>query len=223
MGYTKTIVCLAKSRKYSGKCVAGLEIVDGKIGEWIRPVSTPQGGQVHLHDRRYDNGQDVEVLDIVRIRLKEHYPDGCQTENHLYDDGYHWEFIDRMASANLEDHARAEGSLWVNGHSSYHGANDRMPVEIANQEAHSLVLVRPTDLRIRVFKALQKRQVRGTFALSGTLHDLVVTDPVVESRYLKEPDGEYPYQKQAVLCVSVGEPFEGYQYKLIASVIDLDE
>ena len=35
MAYTKTILCLAASRKHQGKCFAGKCI---QTGEWIRPV-----------------------------------------------------------------------------------------------------------------------------------------------------------------------------------------
>jgi hypothetical protein len=35
----KRILCLANSRKLSGRCVAGTEIVKGRPGTWLRPVS----------------------------------------------------------------------------------------------------------------------------------------------------------------------------------------
>jgi hypothetical protein len=87
MGYTKTIVCLANSRKHSGRCVAGIEINDGTLGDWIRPVSDRVSEEVSLEERRYEDGKDTQLLDIVTIEMKRPHPHDCQTENHVIDDG----------------------------------------------------------------------------------------------------------------------------------------
>lgn len=223
MGYTKQIVCLAKSRKHMGKCVAGLEVEEDGFGDWIRPVSTPEGGQVPLQDRRYEDGQDVSVLDLVEIHFKEYYPIGCQTENHQYDDGHHWQRIGEVAPMDLVDQADTKGPLWADGDSSYNGMNDRMPLSISEEQDESLALVQPTALRFRVFRALKKRQVRARFGLGEHEYDLAVTDPIIETRFLRKSNGEYPHERDALLCISIGEPFDGYQYKLVATLIDLNE
>lgn len=36
----KRILCLANSRKLSGRCVAGREIANPRLGPWVRPVSS---------------------------------------------------------------------------------------------------------------------------------------------------------------------------------------
>jgi hypothetical protein len=90
INYTKTIICLANSRKITGRCVAG-KVTDGEtIGEWIRPVSARQTGELSEEDRRFQNGTDPGLFDIVRIPMIEPRPNGFQTENHLIDDGYYW-------------------------------------------------------------------------------------------------------------------------------------
>ena len=58
------IVCLANSRKLSGRCVAG-KLLDGS-GQWIRPVSAREHEEVSLDERRYDNGEDPVLRDVVR-------------------------------------------------------------------------------------------------------------------------------------------------------------
>ena len=63
-----------------------------------------------------------------------------------------------------------------------------------------------------------KRIVRGEFNYHGAVYRLAVTDPVIEIKYLSGEDGQYEIP-QAVLCVSLGDPFQGYYYKLIASVL----
>ncbi len=81
--YSKTIICLANSRKMTGRCVAGKEIAGGKIGGWIRPVSVRPAGELSEEDRRFQNGQDPKLLDVIRIPMIEHRPYGFQKENQL--------------------------------------------------------------------------------------------------------------------------------------------
>src|ERR1019366_8370022 len=83
MGQTKRIVCLANSRKYSGRCVAGVEVVQGKSGAWIRPVSSRPNEQLHADECSYEDGVEVRVLDIIDVPLGLHRPHGHQTENWL--------------------------------------------------------------------------------------------------------------------------------------------
>ena len=58
MNYMKRIICLANSRKMSGRCVAGFEIGADRIGEWIRPVSDRPSEEISLADRRFKDGSD---------------------------------------------------------------------------------------------------------------------------------------------------------------------
>src|ERR1700680_4959168 len=88
--YAKTIICLANSRKIGGRSVAGKEIAGGKIGSWIRPGSGRAGGGQSEEDRRFENGQEPRLLDIIRIPMIEARPQGCQTENHLIDESQYW-------------------------------------------------------------------------------------------------------------------------------------
>ena len=73
------IVCLANSRKLSGRCVAG-KLLDGS-GQWVRPVSAREHEEVSLDERRYDNGEDPLLRDVVNL---------CVLENrgHAYEFAY---------------------------------------------------------------------------------------------------------------------------------------
>ena len=221
--YTKTIICLANSRKITGRCVAGKEIGGGKVGQWIRPISGRPTGELSEEDRRLENGQDPKLFDVVRIPMIEARPHGFQTENHLIDDGYYWA---KERQANWDELQAAldkvSGALWDNSSSSYNGTHDRVEEGAANQLGSSLRLIEVNDLKVVV--AIEgaefgngKRRVRGRFSLNGAQYYLSVTDPVVERQYLAGKDGKFAVG-HAILCVSLGEPYQGFAYKLIAGV-----
>ena len=85
MAVVKRIVCLANSRKFSGRCVAGKEIADGRVASWIRPVSARRGEEVSEYERQYQDGSDPRVMDVVDIPLLEFQPKHYQQENWLLD------------------------------------------------------------------------------------------------------------------------------------------
>ena len=112
------------------------------------------------------------------------------------------------------------GPLWDNSSSSYNGLHDRVEEAAANQLGSSLHLIEVNDLKIVVAvegAEYAKRKVRGYFTFNGAQYWLAVTDPIVERQYFLGKDGEFKVG-QAILCVSLSEPYAGYAYKLIAGV-----
>ncbi len=67
-----------------------------------------------------------------------------------------------------------------------------------------------------------RRKIRAHFTCGGRRYILAVTDPVIEEHYRAKKNGEYPIKK-ARLCVSLGGPYEGYCYKLVAGIITPEE
>lgn len=223
MGVIKRIVCLANSRKMQGRCVAGREVVDGRPGPWIRPVSDRPTEEVSEEERRYEDGSDPRVLDVIDVPLIEPRPKDYQRENWLLDPKYYWVKAGAVGWRDLAAFSEAQGPLWPNDISSSNGLNDRVPVGVAGTLDSSLKFIRANDLRVQVFKPGEafgnlKRRVQGQFSFSGTHYWLWVTDPIVERHYLAKPDGEYAIG-EAYLTISLGEPYEGYCYKLIAAVV----
>jgi hypothetical protein len=203
----------------SGRCVAGLEIVNGRVTSWIRPVSSRDNEELAIEDRRYQNGRDVQVLDVIDIVFAEPRPHGCQQENHLIDDTYYWVQVGTHAVADLVRAALTQGPLWVDGEHSYSGINDRIAVDVAERLPSSLLLVAPDGVTFSVHPGYKKRQVRIEFTLGRTRYNFSVTDPRLEAEYMNREDGEYAIHRQHVICVSLGEPFDGFRYKLAAGVI----
>lgn len=221
MKYVKRIVCLANSRKMSGRCIAGLEIEGNQVGGWIRPVSNRSTEEISLFERRFEDGSEPDLLDILEIPMLEPRPHACQTENHLIDEEYYWVKVGDFPRQQLPQLCEVPNPLWVNGFNSYNGTNDRIPEAQADSLPASLVLVEPQRLMISVERGLTKLQVRAEFHVVGRSYKLTVTDPVVERHFLSRGEGYYTYEKPAVACISIGEPFQGYRYKLVASIIDL--
>jgi hypothetical protein len=227
-GYTKTVICLANSRKLSGRCIAGKEYVDNIVGEWVRPVSKSSTGEISEVDRRFQDGTDPKVLDIINITMIQPHPHGVQSENHLIDDGNYWSLVRKATWAEVLSMIDfVPGALWNNSSSSYNGLHDRLDETQAAQYAvalpGSLKLIRVADLKIIVLVegaefGNGKRKVRGLFSLNGYNYMLSITDPVVERACLAGENGEH-FVGDAVLCISLSEPYNGYIYKLIATVI----
>jgi hypothetical protein len=222
--YTKRIVCLANSRKTTGRCIAGREFDEHAWGSWVRPISGRLGHEISEDDRRYSDGSMPALLDVIDIPMQAAQPHQFQRENHLIDDTKYWVRRGVAIWASLEGAVEDPcGPLWLNDSESSYGENDRVADADALVLTRSLYLVRPEDLVIVV--AVEgggmfpsKRRVRARFRLCGHAYCLSVTDPKVEAESLSGEDGETAID-DALLCVSLGESFHGHAYKLVAAVI----
>lgn len=227
--FIKSIICLANSRKISGRCIAGKEIKDTKsIGSWIRPVSSRESEEISEEERRYENGQMAKILDIIEIPIKAHKPNSFQSENYLIHDDYYWEkkgAFDPVKLPSLCDHPKA---LWSNS-TSYQGLNDRILEGLIDEVNSSLHLISPVSLDIIVRRegaefGKEKRKVRAKFSYNYVPYIFPITDPIVECNYLARADGTYTIEKpfnKVFMCVSLGLPWEGFCYKFAASFIGL--
>lgn len=226
MAIIKRMVCLANSRKLLGRCIVGREILEGRPANWIRPVSDRPHEEVSEYERQYEDGSDPIVLDLIDVPLIEPRPKGYQQENWLLEPTEYWVRVGRLSWADLAPLADKSGTLWINGHHTYHGFNDVIPIEQATAVQSSLTLIRVDSVRLHVFKpgvpfGNPKRRVQGQFHFSGTDYHLWVTDPIIERDYLARGDGFYSLN-QCYLTISLGEPYNGNCYKLVAAVIQKD-
>jgi hypothetical protein len=200
-------------------------IKNNRFGKWVRPVSSRPGGELSSLDRRYSGGAEPALLDIIDIDMLAPAPHAYQPENHTIDGQAYWRLVRRAGFAEaLSALDPPQPDLWgTSFDSSYSGRNDRVPIASAPTFNYSLRFIGVDDLRIHVSAegatfGNMNRRLRGFFTCGHNSYALSVTDPLVEARYLAGLDGWFGVGR-ALLCVSLGEPHQGYAYKLIAGVI----
>lgn len=212
-------VCLANSRKLGGRCVAGLRMTGKqvRVGDWVRPVSRSDHGEVPVP--YYDDGREMRLGDVVVFQEGQpvrHVP-GYQPENVSFSGS--WRREGSVTWATLSRLAEREEEPWPAGISSSMGRNDRFLVEQARLVRSSLTLQMVDDLELIAQQNPYSNawDVRGEFSIAGTTLRLKVTDPVVEARLLSTQRSESI--GDALVCLSLGEPYQGHVYKLLSGVI----
>ena len=225
----KRMICLANSRKMSGRCVAGKEILpDGQLGGWIRPVSAREDEEVSERERRYADGGDPRLLDVIDVPVLRARPTLHQRENWLLDSRRRWKFVRRVHPSELARLADPPAPLWVNGYSSSNGLNDGVHLRAAFGLLDSLRLIWTDNVTLSVSAPWEsrgdfRRVVRARFRYLGTDYGLRLTDPILEERYLEMPVGEYPIGGRFVTASLAERPYYGFYYKLIAAIMDPEE
>lgn len=197
----------------------------GEPERWVRPVSDREHGEVSERERQFQGGIEPRVLDLVYMPALQHSPQGFQTENWLLDTQYYWRKYGAFPRSDLTRLVDNRGRrLWINGNSTFHGKNDRVSEDDTRHLSNSLRLIRVDRLTLSVFvpgKAFgnDQRRVQGTFAHLGEVYTLRLTDPIYERGYLAKSDGQYQIG-ECYLTISLGEPYNGWCYKLIAAIIE---
>ena len=224
----KRMVCLANSRKWNERCIAGRELQNEESpGSWVRPVSAREHEGVSLSEQRLGDGGEPRLMDVIDVPVLEARPKLYQSENWLLDPERRWERVRRISPEELERLADPIAPLWRSGFNSTNGLNDRIPNSLAESEKSSLRFIRVDSLTLSLFRpggasGDNRRRIQGKFRYAGNDYSLRVTDPAYERRYQTRVTGTYRIG-ETYLTISLGEPFEGYVYKLIAAVIETAE
>lgn len=231
MTYVKRILCLANSWKHGDStCVAGVAIDgEGRPGEWIRPVSSPDGGAISLGHRTYSDGSTLRVLDVVDIPFERPVPVRHQIENHLIALRARWTLHSRATVEHVQRLAPQYNSpIWWS-----HSYSDRIPDCELDNIKYSLLLNSPGQLTIRTgiqenVYGNKKRRTYAIFEDGGRRHVLTITDLQFDQIAARLGDGEHQMPDDTVLCISLGEAFEGMYaaraaYKLVAAVFQPTE
>lgn len=97
----RNIVILAKSAKNTNFCLAGIDIT---TKEWIRPISNDPSSNdsVPLYNLYYKNGEELNVLDFIRVNfLEKQLENKIQPENLYYDEKIPFEKISLVSLEKL--------------------------------------------------------------------------------------------------------------------------
>jgi hypothetical protein len=216
------LVCLASSRKHGGHCVAGVDLA---ANAWRRPVSERTDGTLSDMHVMLDTGRKVAPLDVIRIPVVRHAPTSYQPENWTIAND-RWRYLRTLDGAEARSLLR---SLSIPGPGLFRTTGDRIDKDrfIESPAEASLAVVWPRELTFAVRETFAgHRQVRARFELAGMGYDLAVTDPALETELLAQPVGAVIPAASTSLgsdevffTISLGEPFAGYCYKLVAAVI----
>jgi len=217
-------ICLAISRRPGGRCVAGLRM-DGK--GWVRPVNSI-GGTIFRQQYTLDDGREAAIFDVIRVSLKEQCPQSYQPENWIVENEP-WRLVRRLTLSEASTFLSSNISTSL----SFPGGQlDRVYAAALAQNpvAASLALIEPDSIQWHIKpKTENRRQTCAKFELSGLAYDdFVITDPQWERRLEALPlgvhnriDAGVSQEDRLLFTISLGEPFGGYCYKLVAAVIVL--
>jgi Dual OB-containing domain len=163
------------------------------------------------------------VLDIIDVSLIGPKANPYQSENWLLNPNAYWRKVGEFGRDYLHLLTGAPVPLWPNGRHTRNGQNDYVPVEEIDKTDGSLKLIAVDNLKLHVYRPGEdfdnpRRRVQAEFPFGGMSYFLWVTDPLIETAYLAQADGVYTL-RSSYLTISLGEPWDGHCYKLVAAII----
>lgn len=219
----KYFICLANSYKHGGRCIAGIEVVpqsDGSFGivrhddgrpRWIRPVSMSANGEIPNH-----LAESFKIFSLVKLTDVEPCPDNAHTEDvHCtrmeicpFELSPTKDFLDQLIDT------QHKAVFYFRGKS--------IPTTIIDRLDYSLMLIHPDNAYAYCDKERENSKYRMKFTYNGSNYDFPITDPVFLEQFKKSPDS-YADLDGVYLVLSLGIAFEGFHYKLVATVLFPDD
>ena len=201
----KTIIVFANSVKHGKHCVAGKCIA---TGQWVRPVSDISGTELRNEQSTYTNkyGQYmVKPKQKIEMNFQSHAPLLHQPDNYLIDNNSQWQQRFKIEDNEISQYLDTPTSLW--------GKYNHIPYSlIASRKvviSQSLYLIQTENLTL--YRKVNKR--RASFNYNGIKYDFPVTDPnfdkITAERNILS----------GILCISLGEEFNGNCYKIVATIL----
>ena len=205
------LIIMTESSKFSGKCVAGIDV---KTGNWVRLVSNDKKthGAIANNDLFYENGNRCKVLDIVDVPIIKACGDNIQPENILLDTSVYMKFVGKASLKEVLSKHPVENRKDILGNKYSYITAQRI-----DTVGYSLALVKVRNLRICQVENLSgkpKTKVDFTYQIDR-YEQVSVTDPNLYT----VPDGTV--YNNAILVVSIGTPHNGKYYKFVSSIFVL--
>jgi hypothetical protein len=215
----KTIICLANSKKYHGKCLAGIEVkVDldklvlekNKLGQhkWIRPISDLEFGQLPLEET-----QNIRILDVLEIDCRNECPNGAHCENIFYTGSVKKVRTLGNTSKNLNALCDKEHDL------IFENRGKALTVKDFNSGCYSLMLIKPKN---PFFHYGDRDELRVEFSYNDNDYDFPITDPIFLDNIEKYGIDKYN-NKNYYLSLSLAAEHNNWHTKLVAGVIEVNK
>jgi hypothetical protein len=232
---SKRLLVLANSMKKDGRCVAGREISldqPPQLLGWIRPVSGAGEGELLPHHMKLDRTAPLAPLDLVDVPVLRHAADPVHPEDWVVA-GSDWKAVKTYPPAILPKLLESPDHLWLEA--AAHSDRVTPGYLLTAKPPRSICLVRVGRLQLHFwrefnqFKGYNQKKSRAVFEYNGAKYNLGLTDPVATAQFCPTyPDvGAAPFEitpnmpNGCALCISLTPPFNGYQYKVVATVLAL--
>lgn len=214
----KIFICLTNSKKYSGRCLAGIELErdahhkwhlphaeQGNV-RWIRPVGKGDHGSVPIPQVKHLN-----LLDIVAFDAGVPCPETYQTENIHYL-GTRFEKVGHLNAKpeNLNQLAEHHTDLLLGNREKF------VTTEEAKTLDHSIVLIKTDTPHLHLHE--KGVQLRCGFQWKAVQYDLPVTDIVFHLDWIDHPH-LLAGKEHLYLCVSLAIEMDGKHHKLVAGIL----
>jgi hypothetical protein len=222
---SEEIIVLASSSKIRGRCIAGIST---SSGEWIRPVSGFQEGELYPFHCRV-NGRIPAPLDIVRFIYDRRLHDPAQPENVLIEDGP-WDLIGELKPDEAYD--RLKESLDPGPELFGNRGRSVSPAEAEAGMEASLTLIEPDEIHFALkppYYPGGRSKARVLLELAGQEYDLPVTDFYVKPQLMTAGHGEHSQgdvglepAMRTLVTASLGSAKYGAHWKLAAAFLSVD-
>ncbi len=199
-----SVVILANSVKHGKNCIAGKDL---NTNQWIRFVADETGKELSSYQSKASNpygSYPVKPLQKIEAGIGKHAPLINQPENYLID-GSEWKQNYKISKNQLHNFLDNPDDLWGNGNK----VNCTDIKSGYKKIQQSLYLVKVDRLKLST-NSYGKR--RAAFEYNGIKYDLPATD----RNFDQITDNNESLE--GVLCLSLGEPYNGSCYKIVAGI-----
>ena len=203
------VIVLTKSSKHGGLCVAG---IDAENGQWIRLVSNNSSthGALMYEDIIYEDGSEMQILDIVDVEIigKENNP--IQPENYIINSNFYFKLRGRSELRDVLTLHPCEKLPAILGN-----YNCYVPETDIGKVGYSLTMIQVKNLFIhQVHNPSGAPKTKASFFYNGYNYSRM---PVTDSKFYSVSDGKY--YSEAILIMSIGTPYNSNYYKFIAAIL----
>lgn len=213
----KTIVIFANSVKHNANCVAGKCIT---TKDWVRPVGDKEGKELTNNEVKYTNihgpQNKVKPLQKIIMKFKSKVALINQPENYLIDKKTIWKQNYNLKENDIKNYLDTPNDLWGTSEKVlYQNIKDKKVI-IKN----SLYLINVDNLNLfkekYTYEGEEKIKRKAKFKYKEIEYTLPVTDPSFSNLLEDKEEKDF---KNKNLCISLGEEFNGYCYKIVATIL----